>query len=266
MCRLYGITRAGYYAWRNRPPSSRAQANALLAEHIIRVHRASRGLYGSPKVHRQLQAEGIAASENRVARIMRRQGIKARVATIRYTLPAMKRFFGNLPNRQYEHPALAPNQVWAGDITYLKVGAIYRYLAVVLDRCSRRVVGWSFGRRKDVALTLRALNQAVANRHPKPGLIFHSDRGIEYAAKVFRDRLAQLNFLQSMNRPGKVTDNAFIESFFHSLKTEVIHGRTFTEDGDLLTTLRSYIPFYNRSRIHSSLQYLPPATYEQLLD
>jgi transposase InsO family protein len=196
---------------------------------------------------------------------MHRHGIKGRVATIRYTVPAMKRFFGNLPNRQHEHPALAPNQVWVGDITYLKVGPVYRYLAVVLDRCSRTVVGWSFGRRKNVALTLRALNRAVANRHPPPGLIFHTDRGIEYAANAYRDRLGQLSFVQSMNRPGKVTDNAFIESFFHSMKTEAIHGRTFSEDGDLLTTLRSYIPFYNRSRIHSSLQYMPPTTYEQSL-
>ena len=265
MCRLYGVTRAGYYAWRKRIPGPRAQANAALAEQIVRVHRASRGIYGSPRVHRQLRTEGVATSENRVARVMRSHGIKARVATIRYTLPTMKRFFASLPNRQHEHPAEYPNQVWVGDITYLKVGSVYRYLAVVLDRCSRAVVGWSFGRRKDVALTLRALNRAVANRHPPQGLIFHSDRGIEYAANAYRDRLAQLGFVQSMNRPGRVTDNAFIESFFHSMKAEAIHGLAFTEDRDLLTTLRSYIPFYNRSRIHSSLQYMPPTTYEQLL-
>jgi transposase InsO family protein len=127
------------------------------------------------------------------------------------------------------------------------------------------VVGWSFGHRKDVALTLRALERAVSNRRPPGGLIFHTDRGIEYAANVFRQRLAQLGFVQSMNRPGKVTDNAFMESFFHSMKTESIHGRTFNEDGELLSVLRSYIPFYNRSRIHSSLNYVSPATYEQRL-
>jgi transposase InsO family protein len=187
------------------------------------------------------------------------------VATIRYTVPAMKRFFGNLPNRQVEHPATDLNQVWVGDITYLKVGAVYRYLAVVLDRCSRTVVGWSFGRRKDVTLTLRALNHAVANRRPPPGLIFHTDRGIEYAANAFRNRLAELDIVQSMNRPGKVTDNAFIESFFHSMKSEAIHGYTFTEDQEVLAVLRGYIPFYNRSRIHSSLNYVSPATYERQL-
>jgi putative transposase len=265
MCRLYGVTRAGYYAWRRRGPSRRDRDNADLLQQIVRVHRANRGIYGSPRIWRQLQTEGIAAGENRVAGLMRRHGIKARVATIRYTLPTMKRFFGNLPNRQFDHPAALPNQVWVGDITYLKVGPVYRYLALVLDRCSRLVVGWSFGHRKDVALTLRALNRAVLNRQPPPGLIFHTDRGIEYAAYAFQKRLAQLNFVQSMNRPGKVTDNAFVESFFHSLKTESIHGRTFTEDGELLSVLHSYLPFYNRSRIHSSLNYLPPATYEQQL-
>lgn len=267
MCRLYGVTRGGYYAWRQRriAPSARAREDAALTEKIIEVFADSRCTYGSPRVHRQLQRQGICTGEKRVARLMQQQGIKGRVATIRYTVPTMKRFFGNLPNRQYQHPALLPNQVWVGDITYLKVGDVYRYLAVVLDRCSRTVVGWSFGQRKDVALTLRALNRAVANRRPAAGLIFHTDRGIEYAANVFRQRLAQLNITQSMNRPGKVTDNAFIESFFHSMKSEAIHGCRFNDDAELLAVLRSYIPFYNRSRIHSSLNYVPPATYEQLL-
>jgi transposase InsO family protein len=265
MCRVYGVTRGGYYAWRQRGPGQRRQDNATLLEQIVQVHQASRGTYGSPRVCRQLQASGMCVGENRVARLMRQHRIKARVATIRYTVPGLKRFFGNLPNQQHEHPAALPNQVWVGDITYLKVGAVYRYLAVVLDRCSRAVVGWSFGHRKDVALTLRALERAVSNRRPPAGVIFHTDRGIEYAAKAFRQRLAQLKFVQSMNRPGKVTDNAFMESFFHSMKTESIHGCTFNEDGELLSVLRGYIPFYNRSRIHSSLGYVSPATYEQQL-
>ena len=265
MCRLYGVTRAGFYVWKRRGLSPRAQENAELIQHIAQVHRASRCLYGSPRVHRELKTKGICVGKNRVARLMRVHGIRARVATLRYTVPNLKRFFGSLPNRQHEHPATAPNQVWVGDITYLKVGTIYRYLAVVMDRCSRRIVGWAFGRQKNVVLTLRALNHAVGNRRPLPGLIFHTDRGIEYAAHAFRERLAQLNIIQSMNRPGKVTDNAFMESFFHSMKSETIHGCTFTEDDQILSVLRSYIPFYNRSRIHSSLNYVSPATYEQLL-
>jgi len=154
--------------------------------------------------------------------------------------------------------------VWVGDITYLKVGAVYRYLAVVMDKCSRKIVGWSFGHRKDVNLTLAALNYAVHNRRPGSGLIFHTDRGIEYAASAFKERLAELGFTQSMNRPGKVTDNAFIESFFHSMKSEVFHGYTFTADREVRQTLRRYLPFYNRDRLHSSLNYVSPATYEKL--
>lgn len=265
MCRVYGVTRAGYYAWRERDVSVRAQENITLVQAISEVHATSRCTYGSPRIHRQLQHQGIAAGENRVARLMRRYGIKGRVATIRYTVPNLKRFFGDLPNCQYEHPATLPNQVWVADITYIKVGTVFRYLAVVLDRCSRTVIGWSLGHRKDVALTLRALNRAVINRRPKAGLIFHTDRGSEYAAKVFRERLSQLGITQSMNRPGKVTDNAFMESFFHSMKAESIHGCTFADDQELLSVLRSYIPFYNHRRIHSSLDYVSPMLYEQQL-
>lgn len=254
MCRVYGVTRAGYYAWRNREPSVRTQENDSLSAQIKAVHQASRGTYGSPRVYRKLQQQGIAVGENRVAKLMRSCGIKGRVSTLRYTSPNLKKFYGCLPNRQLEHPAVVPNQVWVADITYLKVGAIYRYLAVVMDRCSRRVVGWAFGQQKNVALTLRALNNAVVKRRPPDGLIFHTDRGIGYYANAFRARLAQLHITQSMNRPGKVTDNAFMESFFHSMKAEAIHGCKFSEDDEMLAVLRSYIPFYNHSRMHSSFK------------
>src|SRR5438093_6918520 len=142
-----------------------------------------------------------------------RMGSRPGSPTIRYTCPNLQRFFGRIPNRQLEVAITYPDQVWVGDITYLKVGALWRYLAVVMDKCSRRIVGWSLGRNKDVQLTLRALNRAVYNRRPRAGLIFHTDRGIEYAAGAFTLRLAHLGFTQSMNRPGKVTDNAFVESF-----------------------------------------------------
>lgn len=264
MCRLYGVTRAGYYAWRGRGPSVRALDNDRLLACIRRVHEASRGTYGSPRIYRHLQNQGEAAGENRIARLMRHAGIKARVATMRYTVPNMKRFF-IIPNQQLDKPGTLTDRVWVGDITYLKVGAIYRYLAVVMDKCSRRIVGWAFGRQKNVALTLRALNHAVGRRKPPPGLIFHTDRGIEYAANAFRERLAELGIIQSMNRPGQVTDNAHMESFFHSMKAEIIHGCRFNHDREILATLRSYLPFYNRSRIHSSLNYVSPVTYEKLL-
>ena len=262
MCRVYGVTRAGFYAWCRRGPSPRAQENESLIGQIRRVHQVSRGIYGSPRVYQRLRELGVSVGENRVARLMSCMGIKGRWATLRYTSPNLKKFFGSLPNQQHEHPAEQLNQVWVADITYLKVGAIYRYLAVVMDRCSRRIIGWALGRQRNVVLTLRALNHAVAKRRPPSGLIFHTDRGIEYYANAFRERLNQLQITQSMNRPGKVTDNAFMESFFHSMKADVIHGNTFSEDGQLLSVLRSYIPFYNHSRMHSSLNYMSPAKYE----
>lgn len=264
MCRLYGVTRAGYYAWCQRGPSARALENDRLLASIRRAHEASRGTYGSPRIYRQLQNQGEVAGENRIARLMRSAGIKARVATIRYTVPNMKRFFV-IPNQQLDKPGTGLDQIWVGDITYLKVGAVYRYLAVVMDKCSRRIVGWAFGRQKNVMLTLRALNHAVGRRKPPPGLIFHTDRGIEYAANAFRERLAELGIVQSMNRPGQVTDNAHMESFFHSMKADIVHGLVFNQDSQVLAALRSYLPFYNRSRIHSSLNYVSPATYEKLL-
>ena len=265
MCRLYEVTRAGYYAWRSRGESARARANGQLLTRIRTVHQESRGTYGSPRVHHALKGIGTMASENRVARLMRAHGIKARVATIRYTNPKMQRYYASIANEQLDLTLTQPDQVWVGDITYLKVGTVYRYLAVVMDKCTRRVVGWSFGYRKDVDLTLRALNHAVHNRRPARGVIFHTDRGIEYAAGAFKQRIAELGFTQSMNRPGKVTDNAYIESFFHSMKSEVFHGYRFNEDHEVRHTLRRYLPFYNRDRIHSSLNYVSPATYEKQL-
>jgi putative transposase len=263
MCRVYGVTRAGYYAWAKRDCSDRDKSNARLAEQIRRAHQSSRGTYGSPRIYRALRSQGCKASENRVARLMQKHGIKARVATIRYTSPGMQRYYALIPNVECDVPLTSLDQVWVGDITYLKVGAIYRYLAVVMDKYSRRVIGWAYGQRKDVALTLKALNRAVRYRKPPRGLIFHSDRGVEYAAGAFKARLAELGITQSMNRPGKVTDNAYIESFFHSMKSEIYHGLHFDEDQQMRAALRDYMPFYNRGRLHSSLNYVSPATYEQ---
>ncbi len=263
MCRVYGVTRAGFYAWRSRERSERERQNEALADQIRTVHTESRGTYGSPRVHQALKRKGHCVGKHRVARLMRVHGIKARVATIRYTSPGMQRHYGSIPNEQLDMKLESLDQVWVGDITYLKVGGIYRYLAVVMDKYSRRVVGWSYGPRKDVRLTLEALNRAVRSRRPGPGLVFHTDRGIEYSAGAFKERIAELGFTQSMNRPGKVTDNAFIESFFHSIKSETFHGYRFNEDSEVRSLLANYLPFYNRDRLHSSLNYVSPATFER---
>jgi transposase InsO family protein len=193
---------------------------------------------------------------------MREAGLRARAATLYRAIPGLHAFFTRIPNRQLDRVATGPDQVWVGDITYLKVGGTWRYLAVVMDRYSRRIVGWSVGRHKDARLTLAALNHAVVNRRPRPGILFHTDRGIEYAAYAFRARLAALGFVQSMNRPREVTDNAHMESFFHSMKTDVIHGVTLASPDEVGRLMRSYLPYYNRVRLHSGLGYRSPVDYE----
>lgn len=193
---------------------------------------------------------------------MREAGLRARAARIYRISPGSHAFFQAVRNWARHHPVQRPDQLWVADITYLKVGEQWRYLAVVMDRYTRRIVGWSLGAHKTPGLTLRALGRAIANREPAAGLIFHSDRGVEYAAYEFRTRLGALGIRQSMNRPGEPTDNAHMESFFHSLKTERLYGRTFATDVELRCALRAYIGFYNQRRLHSALDYRSPAAYE----
>ena len=264
MCALLGVTRGGFYAWQRRQPCDRAHHDAELIEHVRRVHERSRGYYGSPRVTGQLHREGVVVGRRRVARLMRLAGLQGRSARL-YRRPkvAQRAFFAAIPNRQRELELQAPNQVWVGDVTYLKVAGQWRYLATVMDRHSRRIVGWSLSARRDAALTSQAVRQSHRNRSPSQGLVFHSDRGVEYAAFEYRDQLARLGILQSMNRPGKMNDNAHMESFFHSMKAEELYGKTFATDDQLRQALSSYIAFYNQQRLHSALRYLPPAAFEQ---
>jgi transposase InsO family protein len=194
---------------------------------------------------------------------MREAGLRARAVRVYRTSPGSHAFFLAVPNRARSRVLRRADQLWVADITYLKVLEHWRYLAVVMDRYTRRILGWSLGPHKTSALTLAALNRALARRRPKPGLILHSDRGVEYAAYEVRTRLAALGIRQSMNRPGEPTDNAHMESFFHSLKAELIHGRTFATEQVLGTALRTYIAFYNRRRLHSALDYRSPIAFER---
>jgi transposase InsO family protein len=262
MCALYGVSRVGYYAWRRRGESARRGQDRGLLSVIRTLFTTSRGTYGSPRIHQALRAAGTRVSRRRVERLMREAGLRARAAKLYRAIPGLHAFFTSIPNRQLDHIATGPDQVWVGDITYLKVGGAWRYLAVVMDRYSRRIIGWSLGRHKDARLTLAALHHAVTNRRPRPGVIFHTDRGIEYAAYAFRNRLAGLGFVQSMNRPREITDNAHMESFFHSLKTDAVHGARFVNQDDVAPLLRSYLPYYNRVRLHSGLGYRSPVDYE----
>jgi len=247
MCALYGVTRGGFYAWQRRQPSARSCQDAQLIEQVRNVHQQSRGYYGSPRVVGQLRRQGLVIGQRRVARLMRQAKLQGRSARLyRRSKVGQRAFFASVPNQQRQMQVLAPNQAWVGDVTYLKVAGQWRYLAVVMDRHSRRIVGWSLGTRRDAALTSDALGLAVRNRQPVAGLVFHSDRGIEYAAFEYRARLAKLGIVQSMNRPGTINDNAYMESFFHSMKAEELYGKTFSTDAQLRQALRSYIAFYNQ--------------------
>jgi putative transposase len=265
MCRVYGVTRAGYYAWRKRQPSLRSVENRILVKEIEKIHVDSRGTYGSPRVTQMLRLSGLVIGKNRVARLMQQERIRGRASILYRSNPGQHAFYSGIPNRTLTEIAEKPNRVWVGDVTYLRVNTEWRYMAVVMDKCSRKIIGWSMGRRRDVSLTLRALSRAVANRRPAAGLFFHSDRGIEYAAHAFQKKLNDLGIVQSMNRPSRMNDNGHMESFFHSMKSDVVHGRRFTTDEELLGVVRSYIPFYNATRLHSSLNYVSPATYEKQL-
>lgn len=257
------MSRSGYYAWSSRPTSDRALADQRLVTRIDEIFQASGGTYGSPRIHAVLARQGVRVGRKRVVRLMRQQGMKARAARLYRRTPGIGRFFGAIPNRVLELETTSTDQVWVGDITYLRSAGRWRYMAVVMDRHSRRIVGWKLGPRRDVALTRAALDQAAARRHVQPGLIFHSDRGVEYSGYVYRDRLQSLGITQSMKRPRELGDNAYIESFFGSLKADVVHGRLFDTDVALLATISSYTRRYNRSRVHSSLGYRSPIDYER---
>ena len=200
MCALYGVTRGGFYAWQCRGPSVHTSQDARLTERIRQVHAQSRGYYGSPRVARQLRCEGEPVGRRRVARLMRGARLQGRSAR-RYhrSMVRQRAFFASVPNQQRAQMVQAPNQVWVGDVTYLKVAGQWRYLAVVMDRHSRRILGWSLSIRRDAALTRDALRHSVRKRQAAPGLMFHSDRGIEYAAFDHRNELARLGIVQSIN-------------------------------------------------------------------
>ena len=194
---------------------------------------------------------------------MRELRLKARANRIYKRLPGAITCRLGIGNEARMREVTGPDQVWRGDITYLKAAGAWRYLAVVIDQYSRRLLGYQIGIERTSDLTVAALRRAITRRKPPPGLVFHSDRGSEYGGYLYRDRLASSGIVQSMNRPQTMTDNAHVESFFHSLKAEAIHGRSFGNASELDRTVRRYIEHYNRRRIHSSLGYRSPIDFER---
>jgi transposase InsO family protein len=233
---------------------------------ITRVYEQSRGLYGGPRVHKGLAHEGVRVGRKRVERLMREAGLVGKVTKIYRRMPGVERFYMRHRNLRLQRPAPAHvDQQWVGDLTYIKVGGQWRYLAAVMDVYSRKIIGWSLGEQKTAELTLRALKQALRHRHPKSGLIFHTDRGVEYGADLIQNELQRHGIEPSMNRPGSCTDNAHMESFFHSLKAERIHGETFGSERELRMAIAGYIDqFYNPIRLHSGIGYVSPSRFEQM--
>jgi putative transposase len=266
LCRLLGVSRSGYYAWRSRPPSERARLDAVLSEKIEMIHRNSRATYGAPRVHAELRAIGIRCSRKRVARLMRRAKLRGclRGKGMRTThRVALQHAAPDLVGRDFASEE--PDRLWVADITYVRSKEGFVYLAFILDACSRKVVGWSMATHLRTELVVDALQMAIARRKPTPGLVHHSDRGVQYTSLSFGKRLEDEGLLPSMGRVGSAYDNALAESFVATLKTELLYLSSWPTRQAVRTAIFEYIEgFYNTRRRHSSLGHLSPAEFEEV--
>lgn len=266
MCKVLGVSRSGYYAWRERPPSQREMANQALYQQIKAVYDESNGSYGSPRIYQALEKQGVRCSENRVARLMRLRGLKAHQAQRLFTTTrrnAQDPVAPNLLDRDFE--AERPDQKWLTDITYIPTQEGWLYLAAVLDLYSRRIVGWAMSRRMTSDLTRQALQMAIQQRRPTADLMHHSDQGSQYTAEDYQQILEDWGIQVSMNGVGSWYDNSPMESFFGTLKSECVYRETYGTRAEARGDLFSYIEaFYNRQRLHSSIEYCSPEEYEQL--
>lgn len=265
MCRIFGVSSSGYYAWRKRDHSAQDALELKLLRAIEDVHRSSRKNYGSPRIYRQLKGMGHEVGKTKIERVMKKHGIRAktkrkfRVTTdSKHKLPVAP----NLLARNFS-PA-KPNQTWAGDITYVWTREGWLFLAVIVDLFSRQIVGWSLDKTMPRELVLSALRQAYFRRKPGTGLVFHSDRGSQYCSKEFRQQLRVYRMVQSQSRKANCWDNACVESFFHTLKTELIYHEDFKTRDEAQRVIFEWVEaFYNRQRLHSTLGYLSPVDFER---
>ena len=260
MCAVLGVSRGGYYAWAGRAESARAADDRALATEIRAAHEASRGRYGSPRVHAELRARGRRIGRKRVARLMRGMGLAARRRRRFRRTTDSRHAFPIAPNLlERNFTAEAPDRVWLADLTYIWTAQGWLYLAAVLDLYTRRVVGWAMADHLRHELTLAALDMAIVRQRPAPGLVHHADRGVQYAAHGYRARLRRHGMVCSMSRKGDCWDNAPMESFFATLKGELVEAAEYDTRDEARADLFQYIEgFYNRRRLHSGLGYLTP--------
>ena len=261
MCKLFGVSASGYYTWRGRPPSQRALEDKAILEKIHRAYKRSDGTYGSPRIHHALRREGEVVGRRRVERLMRENGIKACSATLYRRTPGTDRFYGSIDSKVHEMEVTASNQVWVGDVTYLKVAGEWRYLAAVMDRHDRTLLGWSISKERTMRLTRRALANALRQRSSSQGTIFHSDHGVEYLGSKYQKSLKRAGITPSVNRRLRMNDNAHMESWNKTMKSDMYHRREFDSDRDLYRAIKGYVAFYNNERLHSSLGYRTPAEF-----
>ena len=266
MCQLLEVSRSGYYAWQSRPESQRAQDDRVLLEAIKRIHAASGGVYGAPRIHAELKGQGHQCGRHRVARLMRQAGLygcprrRFKVTTQRDLSHAVA---DNL--LQQDFSASRPNERWAADITYISTQQGWLFLAIVMDLYSRRIVGWSMDRWNSRHLAINALNMAIEQRQPEGVLLHHSDRGAQYTSDDFRDELAKYGIECSMSARGNCYDNAVVESFFGLLKRERVNRTRYLTREEAEADIFDYIErFYNRKRRHGHLGNISPAAYEKL--
>jgi putative transposase len=265
LCDVLDVSRAGYYAWRSRPESARSAENRRLLEDIQQVHRDNRGRYGSPRVHVELNAQGHGVSRGRVERLMRRHGIRAIMARPRRVRTTDSRhdhpIAPNLLDRNFV--AAAPNRIWLTDITYIDTDQGWLYLAGVMDLYSRKIVGWAMQDHLRTELPLMALSMAISAQRPGAGLVHHSDRGVQYASADYRGMVRSAGFRASMSRKADCYDNAPMESFFHTLKTELVHHQKYATREQAKRDIFAYIEgYYNRTRRHSAIGYISPIEME----
>ena len=266
LCTFLGVSRSGYYDWLKREPAKRTIEDDELRGLIQTVYDTAEERYGSPRVFNALKKQGIAIGRKRVERLMREMGLRGRVVKVTHRNPGLKQFLASGENLRLGMESVTGiDQVWVADITYLKVGKRWMYLSVIMDLYSRKIISWTLDHQRTTQVTKRTLKYALKNRRPETEVIFHTDRGIEYRGHVFQKALERHGLKHSLNRLGQCTDNSHMESFFHSMKAELIRGNRYSNEADLRYDLVKYInQFYNKKRLHSGIDYKTPVEYEAL--